>query len=295
ALRRHDDDTVRGVLAVQGRRRGTLYDFDPLDRVRVDVVQWRWRGIVVFVAADEPLACMTCQVAAALTRLVGVHADAVDYDDRIVAEQCAAVATQPDTRGVTRRAGTPLHNEARYPALEKVGHARDRFRGHDRVRIDHCDVVAELDPATNTGCGHDQLGERRRRNLERDHHRRGLALGDLDLGRCGLVAERRNGDVMRTGRELRKAKDTVLVRDLLQRGALHDDARPGDRPRHRVLLLGAENPAEQRTRHARRGRRRGATDEYRLGRTPEQNIYHGVEQDLRQCRCDRDVLRAQSN
>src|SRR5690606_28941233 len=142
ALRRHDDDTVRGVLAVQGRRRGTLYDFDPLDRVRIDVVQRRWRGIVVFVAADEPLACMTCQVAAALTRLVGVHADAVDYDDRIVAEQCAAVATQPDTRGVTRRAGTPLHNEARYPALEKVGHARDRFRGHDRVRIDHCDVVA---------------------------------------------------------------------------------------------------------------------------------------------------------
>src|SRR5690606_3440858 len=157
------------------------------------------------------------------TRLVGVHADAVDYDDRIVAEQCAAVATQPDTRGVTRRAGTPLHNEARYPALEKVGHARDRFRGHDRVRIDPCDAAALLAAATNTGCGHHQLGERRRRHLERAHHRRGLALGALDRGRCGLAAERTLGDATRARPELRQATATVLVPAILQRGALHGD------------------------------------------------------------------------
>ena len=125
ALRRDDDDAIRRRGAVERRRRRPLHDLDALDLVRVDVAH----PAGLCAAGEQRRA-----------RDVGRHADAVDDEDRLVAEahrRQAADARAASRSGLRSR----RHDQVRRSRREQVGHRRDGGEFHRLDGVDRDETV----------------------------------------------------------------------------------------------------------------------------------------------------------
>ena len=113
------DDARRGFGAVQGCRGGALDDLDPLDVVRVDVVQ-RARDVIAAAQVraggrDVPLIT------------VAPEAHAIDIDQRLIAHRDADVAAQPNHRAAAGAGRALHHRHAGSASLKQLSHRLRRL------------------------------------------------------------------------------------------------------------------------------------------------------------------------
>ncbi len=233
-LRGDDNDAVRRILSVQGRRRGTLEDFDRLDAVRVHLIQRRWRR-----ERSHP-GRHARQVLRSVRRLIRVDSHAVDDHDRIVALENTARPAQSEPRWITRRPGRVLHLEARHPRLQEVGDAPNRLGGSDRIGPNGRDVVRDIEPALgDRGCHHD-LREARHAHAEREAEDQARVFGKRERALGRRIADRAHPNDVVCGRDLQ----------LVPAGVVRDRRRSRGRPRRdrraRVPLRDRDGRADDR-------------------------------------------------